>query len=73
VLGPAFSGDVNYAPADREVASGVIRVGDGDGDARSTLRTFWNPLTVLIRMCSPSVSTQVWVSCGEPSGMVVAM
>src|SRR6202042_3223729 len=23
-------------------------------------------------MCSPSVLTQVWVSCGEPSGMIVA-
>ena len=34
---------------------------------------FWKPSTLLIRMCSPSVSTQVWVSCGEPSGMVVAM
>jgi hypothetical protein len=37
VLGPAFSGDVDYAPANREVASGVVRVGDGNGHARVTL------------------------------------
>ena len=27
---------------------------------------------MLISTCDPSVSTQVWVSCGEPSGIVVA-
>jgi hypothetical protein len=32
---------------------------------------FWNPATLLTRMCSPSVSTQVWVSWGEPSGIKV--
>jgi hypothetical protein len=37
VLGPAFSGDVDYAPANREVASGVVRVGDGNGHARVAL------------------------------------
>src|SRR4051812_32505611 len=35
-------------------------------------RTFWKPATVLISTCSPSVSTQVWVICGAPSGMSVA-
>src|SRR4051794_17141553 len=40
--------------------------------SRRRLRTFWNPSTVLITTCSPSVSTQVWVSWGEPSGMRVA-
>jgi len=34
--------------------------------------TFWWPRTVLITTCSPSVSTQVWVSWGEPSGITVA-
>jgi hypothetical protein len=37
VLGTAFSGDVNYAPADRVVASRVIRVGDCDGHTRVAL------------------------------------
>lgn len=41
--------------------------------SRATFLAFWYPSTVLITMCSPSVSTQVWVSCGEPSGMEVAM
>src|SRR5215218_2654907 len=40
--------------------------------SRRMLRTFWCPSTVLIRTCVPSVSTQVWVICGEPSGMSVA-
>ena len=29
--------------------------------------------TVLMTTCSPSVSTQVWVVCGEPSGINVVM
>src|SRR3954451_19150698 len=40
--------------------------------SRPTLRTFWWVSTVLISTCDPSVSTQVRVSCGEPSGIVVA-
>jgi hypothetical protein len=39
---------------------------------RSMFLIFWNPATLLIRMCSPSVSTQVCVSWGEPSGIKVA-
>src|SRR3954471_15426669 len=41
--------------------------------SRRMLRTFWKPSTVLTSTCSPSVSAQVWVSWGEPSGLVVAM
>jgi hypothetical protein len=37
VLDTAFSGEVNYAPADPVVASGVVRVGDGNGHARVAL------------------------------------
>jgi len=35
------------------------------------LRTFWCPSTVLISTSVPSVSTQVSVSWGDPSGIVV--
>src|ERR1700684_3205184 len=40
--------------------------------SRATFRAFCEWSGVLIRMCSPSVLTQGWVSCGEPSGMTVA-
>lgn len=35
------------------------------------LRIFWCVVTVLITMLTPSVSTQVWLICGEPSGIRV--
>lgn len=34
VFGPAIRGNVDYAPADRVIASGVAWVGDGNGHAR---------------------------------------
>src|SRR5215204_139057 len=36
------------------------------------LRTFTCPCTLLISTCLPSVSTHVWVTCGEPSAIAVA-
>jgi len=39
--------------------------------SRSMFLIFWNPATLLTSTCSPSVSTQVWVSWGEPSGIKV--
>src|ERR1035441_10222851 len=41
--------------------------------SRRMLRIFWCVWTVLMTTCSPSVSTQVWVVCGEPSGINVLM
>jgi hypothetical protein len=41
--------------------------------SRRTFLSFWLPSLVLIRMCSPSVSTHTWVIWGDPSGMSVAI
>jgi hypothetical protein len=40
--------------------------------SRSMFLAFWNFWTVLMSWCSSSVSPQVWVSWGDPSGIVVA-
>src|SRR5215212_5342906 len=40
--------------------------------SRRMFFSFWLPSIVLIRTCSPSVSTHTWVIWGEPSGMSVA-
>src|SRR4051794_35835847 len=40
--------------------------------SRRTLATFWKPSTELITTWVPSVSTQVSVVSGDPSGMTVA-
>jgi len=69
----AVRGHVQDPTADREVPVGfsgseTVRATRG---SRSMFLIFWNPATLLIRMCSPSVSTQVWVCWGEPSGIKV--
>ena len=69
VLGAALAGDVGPGRA-RRSSGRVGRVGHGERDSGVA---FDVPdlleAATLIRMCSPSVSTQVWVSCGEPSGI----
>jgi len=63
-------GDAHDPPADRVVAEGVGRVGDGSRPhvGRADVLHLLEAWTVLITMCSPSVSTHVWVIWGEPSG-----
>jgi hypothetical protein len=59
---PTFGGDVRDVPTNREVARGFGGIADRH---RNT------GVTSLMTMCSPSVSTHVWVVCGEPSGINV--
>jgi hypothetical protein len=75
VLHRAVGGDVEHPPAYLEVAGGFARVEDRDGHARIPFDVprLHMTLHAVDEQCSPSVSTQVWVTCGEPSGMRVEM
>ena len=65
---------VDDAAADGVEAADVVGVDDVDGDAgiAGDVPRLLMPSTMLITTFSPSVVTQVSVSCGEPSGMRVA-
>ena len=62
---------MKHAPHGAVIALRVA--GSATRGSRSTFLTLWKPCTLLTSTCSPSVSTQVWVSWVEPSGIVVAM
>ena len=68
--------DANLMGAFRVVkraARGMLRARQGRIVlVASAFLTFWCSRTELITTCSPSVSTQVWVTWGDPSGITVA-
>ena len=76
MLGPAVGGDVCHMTSDSEVTGRVGGIADGDGYTGIPLDVA-HLLVGLDRIDdhvgSPSVSTQVWVVCGEPSAISVVM
>jgi hypothetical protein len=74
VVGGALRGHIYYPSAHLEVAYGLSgsETATATRGSRSTFLTLRKPCTLFMSTCSPSVSTQVWVSCGEPSAIVVA-
>src|SRR3712207_769550 len=68
-----FGCNIHNSPADVGEAPGVCGVHDVERHARIAADVpFCRPSALLTKMCSPSLSTPTWVTCGEPSGISVA-